>query len=89
MSGLTRKRGETAGEYLSRANELWRDGFGTHPGANEATEAMFRTAIVNGLSPKTREGLDSVIGLGEMERRRWEKGNRTPCEQGIQEGDGG
>ena len=73
MSGLTRKRGETAGEYLTRANDVWRDGFGTHPGANEATEAVFRTAIVNGLSPKTRESLDAVIGLGEMDRRTWEQ----------------
>ena len=73
MSGLRRKRGETAGEYLTRANDLWKDGFGTHPGANEATEAVFRTAVINGLSPKTRECLEAVIGLAEMRRRAWEQ----------------
>ena len=50
---------QTTGEYRTRAND--------------ATEAAFRTAVVNGFSPKTRESLNSVIGLGEMGQRAWEQ----------------
>ena len=59
MSDPARKCGETTGEYRTRANY--------------ATEAAFRTAVVNGFSPKTRESLNSVIGLGEMGQRAWEQ----------------
>ena len=73
MTGLKRKPGETAGEYITRANERWRDGFGTRPGASEATEAMFRLAVEAGLSPKIKEGLKTVIGLGRMNLLSWEE----------------
>ena len=61
------------GEYLNRATERWRDGFGTCPGANNTTEAMFRVAVVTGLSPKIRDGLNTVIGLGRMSTLDWEE----------------
>ena len=71
MTGLKRKPGESAGEYLNRATEQWRDGFGTRPGASDAKEAMFRVAVVTGLSPKIRIALKTVIGLGRMSTLDW------------------
>ena len=73
MTGLKRKPSESAGEYLTRATERWKDGFGTRPGASAATEAMFRIAVETGLCTKTREGLKTVIGLGRMNAMDWEE----------------